>query len=85
MFASRKEAQDARWFSRRHQTNEANAEARERYGTRKARRQRRQDSAQAREHVRSLMHPHAKLALLDGRPGNSTKERARLHKELAES
>lgn len=82
-FATKKDANNAGWYSRRHETNGARMEARAVYGTRAERRMRRQVSAQARDHVCSLMHPQARLMSLDSRPGNSTKERAKLKEAIS--
>lgn len=59
----------------------AGGEARNK-GIAAARRERKREGAQARQHVTALMHPQARLALLDNRPGNSTRERARLTAQI---
>lgn len=59
-----------------------NYDGRRNKGISAARRQERRDQAQARQHVYDLMHPQARLAACDARPGNSTKERARLERMI---
>lgn len=45
MYATRVEAKEAGWYSRRHRYDQAHQEARERYGTRAQRKRRRQERA----------------------------------------
>jgi hypothetical protein len=40
-------------------------------------------SAEARQALYDAMHPHAKLAMIQNRPGNSAKEISRIQKGLA--
>ena len=51
-------------------------------GKLRERRAERAARAQARQHVRDMIHPQAQLAAIEGRPGNSSRERARLMKQI---
>lgn len=77
MAHSKVEGVPAHWHSRRHETAEASNEARERYGLSQGR-LRRQQSAKARQHARANRTNEEQMALIENRPGSSTRERLRI-------
>ena len=78
-FATRSDARNAGWFSRRHMDSEPNREAREAYQNRQLRKEREHNE---RIEERSKRSNEEQIALLDARLGvgvGAVKERARLN------